>query len=198
MYGSLRSAWPFRVRLCSVSVSELIDMRGSSGGRTVPKQCRSVAERYEFWWSVEPRVRQTPEAAELEVVGRPFENGVDGVLPHESPLLDVPGPHAARHAIFISIAAASTPRSGRSGFPDVLAAAAASVKAVGRADAAPRVGDGARRRAVRVRAAGGRGRARLAARRRAPAGGARLAARPAHAADGSAGRAGWWHDWRRR
>jgi len=29
-------------------------MRGSSGGRTVPKQCRSVAERYEFWWSVEP------------------------------------------------------------------------------------------------------------------------------------------------
>ncbi len=47
-YGSRRSAWPFRVKLWSVSVSELMDMRGFSEGRTVPKQCRSVEERYEF------------------------------------------------------------------------------------------------------------------------------------------------------
>ena len=109
-------------------------------------------------------IRQAPEAAELEVVSRLFENGVDRMLPDEPSLLDIPGPHAARHAIFISIAAARR-RAAVARVPRGLAAAAVLIKAVGPADAAPRVGDGARRRAVRVRAAGGRGRARLAPRR---------------------------------
>ena len=140
------------------------------------------------------RIGEAPEAAELEVVFRIFEDGVDGVLPHEPPILAVPGPHAARDAIFVRIAAARR-RAAVAGVARRLAAAAALVEAVGRADASFRVGDGARRRAVRVRAAGGRGRARLAARR---CGGGRCVAHDWRHDGRGGGRLVVHDDWRRR
>ena len=171
MYGSRRSAWPFLVKLCEQSpVSELIDMRGSSGGRTVPKQCRSVAERYEFWWSVEPEFVGTGSGTARSRRPRIRNTAWTACFPRAVVAPRVSWPHAARHAIFIRVAAARR-RAAVAGVSRRLAAAAVLVKAVGRADAAPRVGDGARRRAVRVRAAGVcRGRARrLAGGEKAPA-----------------------------
>ena len=146
-----------RVRLCkrTTSVSELIDMRGSSGGRTVPKQCRSVAERYASAGRraavrVRHRKRRSSKslAASLKLRGRPFPGRIVVVQLNR----------LTQHATQFSSGRTAARRRAvlRTGFPT---SGSSSRSHQGRRarDAAPRVGDGARRRAVRVRAAGGRG-----------------------------------------